>query len=276
MNFRGKWQGKTTWYMKDKGKENGGKLDHQTFIAEMKGSTLLDPVLVIEKTQYDIYFLDADTGVWHGTGLRFAANGEKILPLSRKTHNESGKSFVFQGMGGQCSVNTSGNIFGAELNFFYKRSRSGIIVMYALDSTSSRLLLDSVGIIPFRCGLGCDFPWKPPQNEVRGNIKDLLQLLQGKTCHRQWMSHTYVLDETNSGELCECPTSSIQLFSDPERVVQLFDDDLVCCIPPDIQAGSACELVFGCFHTPSYIQILTLTYDSDGKIDHYTLEKWSS
>ena len=274
-NFRGKWQAKTVWYKKDKGEERGGKLEHQTFIAEMKGATLPAPVLTIDKTQYHIYFLDADTGVWHGTGLRFTPNGEKILPLSRKSYNDAGKAFLFQGMGGQCSVDTNLNVFATELNFFHERSRSMIIAMYALDSTSGRLLLDSVGIAPFRCGLGCGFPLKPPQSEVRGNIDNFLQSLRGKMCRRQWRSYTRALDETDGGELCEFPTSSIQFFSDPERVVQLFDDDLVCSIPADIQAGGGCELVFGCFHTPDYAQIVTLTYDTNGKIERYTIEKWS-
>ena len=274
MNFRGKWQGKSMWYKKDKGKEYGGKLDHQTFIAEMKDTKLPVPTLSVDMTQYHIYFLDADTGVWRGTGLRFT-QGEKIVPLSRKAYNESGSSFLFQGVGGQCSVDTSSNTFAAELNFFYERSRSMIIVMYVFDSTSGRLLLDSVGITPFRCGLGCDFPLKTTQSEIRGSVDNLLQSLQAKTCRRQWKSYAHALDEKDGGELCVYPTSSIQLFANRERVVQLFDDDLVCSIPPDVQAGGECELVFGCFHTPNYAQIVTLTYDSNGKIEQYTQEKWT-
>ena len=274
INFRGKWQGKPTWYMKDKGEECGGKLDHQTFVAEMKATTLPAPVLIIDRSQVHIYFLDADTGVWRGKGLRFT-QGEKTIPLSRKTYNQSGTAFLFQGVGGQCSVDTSSNIFITELNFFYERSRSMIIAMYALDSTSGRLLLDSVGVTPFRCGLGCDFPLKPPQSEVRGSIDNFIQSLQGKTCRRQWRSYIRALDETDGGELCNYPTSSIELFSDPDRIVQLFDDDLVCSIPADIQAGGACKLVFGCFHTPRYAQMVTLTYDPNGKIERYTIEKWS-
>ena len=150
-----------------------------------------------------------------------------------------------------------------------------IIAMYALDSASCRLLLDSVGIAPFRCSFGCDFPLKPPQSEVRGSIDNFMQLLQGKTCRKQWRSYTRALDETDGGELCEYPTKSIQSFSDPDRVVQLFDDDLICSIPADIQAGGGCELVFGCFHTPNFAQMITLTYGSNGKIEQYILEKWS-
>ena len=154
-NFRGKWQGNTMWYIKNKGNGNGGNLDHQTFIAEMKGATLPAPAL-INKSQYQFYFLDAETGVWRGTGLRFTPEGEKVLPLSRKTYTTE-SNFNFQGVGGRCNVDTSTDNFGAELNFFYERSRSMIIIMYCLDSTGT-LLLDSVCIDPFRCGLGCRFP----------------------------------------------------------------------------------------------------------------------
>lgn len=272
-NFRGKWQARTIWYDKNKG--DVGSMDHQAFVAEMKGATLPAPVAIVDKTQYHIYFLDADTGVWDGSGLRFAPNGKKILQISKKTFNEAGKGFEFQGMGGQCSPDTSSNIFAAENNFFYERSRSMIIAMYRLDSASDRQLLTSICIAPFRCGLGCNFPSKPSQGVVRGSIGDLLQSLKEKTCRRQWRSYTRALDETDGGELCEYPTSSLRYFSDPERVVQLFDDDLVCSIPADVKAGGECELVFGCFHTPSYAQIVTLTYNTNGKIDRYTLEKWS-
>jgi hypothetical protein len=85
------------------------------------------------------------------------------------------------------------------------------------------------------------------------------------------LASSCVLNEINDGELCEYPTTSIQSFSDPERVVQLFDDDLVCSIPASIQSGVECELYFGCFHTPNYAQIVTLAYDSNGKIERYTL-----
>jgi len=273
-NFRGKWQGRTTWYQKDKGEERGGKLSHSAFIAEMNDAVLPAPVLIIDQVQYMIYFLDADSGVWHGKGLRFT-QGEKILPISRKTYNQEGKAFNFQDSGGQCSVDTSSNIFAAEVNFFYQRSQSMIVVMYALDTASGRLLLDSISITPFRCGHGCDFPLKPPQDQVRGSIDSFIRSLEGKSCRRQWRSYTRALDETDGGEVCSYPTSSIKSFSNRDRVIQLFDDDLVCSIPPDLPAGGACELVFGCFHTPSYAHMVTLTYGSNGKIDRYTAERWS-
>jgi len=271
INFCGKWQGKTTWYQKDKGKNHGEKLDHLNFIAEMKAAMLPTPVSVIQR-ECHVYFLDADNAVWHGKDSRFPQD-EVVLTYSRRSFNETGEFFCFQGSTGQCGVNTSSNIFGAEVNFFHQRSRSMIAVQYDLDPVSGQLLLESINITPFRCGIGCDFPLKPSQYQARGSIDHLLQSLQGKTCLKLWRSYTRALDET--GEMCNYPTKSIQLFSDPDRVVQLFDDDLVCSIPPDFLAGGTCELVFGCFHAPNYAQVITLTYDSNGKIEQYSLEKWS-
>jgi hypothetical protein len=191
--------------MKNKGNGNGGNMDHHTFIAEMKGSTLPAPAL-IKNSQYHIYFLDAETGVWRGTGLRFTS-GEKVLPLSRKTYTTE-SNFNFQGMGGQCNVDTNTDSFRAELNFFYERSRSMIIAMYYLDSTRDSLLLDSVCIMicPFRCGLGCAFPLKPLQSEARGSVDALLLSLQGKTCHKQWRSlSSCVLNEIMTENYASIP-----------------------------------------------------------------------
>ena len=226
------------------------------------------PTTVVDQIQYHIYFMDADTGVWHHTG-----ESETILPISRKIFNQSGMAFCFQGSGGQCSTDTSSNIFGAEVNFFYQQSRSRIEVLYSLNTSSGQLLLDSISITPFRCAHGCDVPLKPPQDQVRGSIDAFIRSLKGKRCRRQWRSYTCALDETDGGELCVYPTESIQSFSNPKNVLQLFDDDLVCSIPPEFPVGGACKLVFGCFHTPDYAQIITLTYNSCGKIQKYAVEK---
>ena len=268
-NFRGKFRGIAKWYKKDKGEGNGGKLEHEAFIAEMKASILPNPVIVSEDPQYYIYTLDADTLIWHGTEL---SKGDRIIPVYRKTYNNHGRNFCFEGLGGQCSTDTKVDLFAAEINFFYERSRSMIIPMYTLNSTTNRLLLETVVITTLRCSFGCNFPFKPPQSEVRGKVEDLIKSLKGKKCHRQTMDSAFVL---SSGEECEYPTEPIQLFFDSERVVQLFDDDIVCSLPPDIQPGKECELVCGCFHTATYAQIFMLSYNSNGTVEGYMLEKWS-
>ena len=274
INFSGNWQGKSYWFMKDKGQSGDGKLNHEVFVAEMKALRLPDPVLTVEKTQYHIYYLDGDTFIWHGTGLRFGS-GEKKLVVTRQKFNPDGKNFMFQGAAGQCSPNMQSDRFLFETNFFYERSRSMIIALYSLDSTSNKYLLDSIGIAPFRCGLGCNFPLKP-YHQNRVNAIELVQSLRNKTCRTQWMNRTCFLEETeDGGELCQYPTRATQLFFVPERIVQVFEDDLVCSVPAEVCKGGPCELVYGCFHTPSYIQIILLTYDSFGKIEKYSLEKWS-
>ena len=271
-NLRGKWQGTTKWYKKDKGEENGGKLEHEAFIAEMKASTLPNPVIFNKKPQYYIYTLDADTVITHGTGLTSTATGEKIRHLSRKTFNDNGQYFCLKGAVGECYTDSNMKFLAVEINFFYERARSMIIPMYTLNSMTNRLLLETVVISALRCGFGYNFPFKLPQSEVRGKIEDLIKSLKGKKCHRQMMDSAFVL---SSGEECEYPTKPIQLFFDSERVVQLFDDDIVCSLPPDIHPGKECELVCGCFHTATYAQIFMLSYNSNGTVEGYMLEKWS-
>ena len=274
-DFRGKWKGKTIWFKKDKGDERGGKMDHQAFIAEMNGSMLPEPDLVVKETQYHIYFLDADTGVWNGTGLAFAPNGVTRFPLTRKTFNESGRTFCFKGIGARCSLNTNEKKLGCELNFLYERSRSMIVSMYMLNEATGKLLLDSVGITTFRCAYGCNFALKPPQAEGKKNLSVYLKSLEGKSCRRQRLNNMRVFD-TSDGVVCEYPTRAVLSFSDPDRVVQLFDDDLVCSIPSEVQAGHGCEMVLGCFHTMDYAQFVTVTYNSSGTLEHFTQEKWSN
>ena len=87
------------------------------------------------------------------------------------------------------------------------------------------------------------------------------------------MSHTRALDETNGGEVQTMPTKSMLLFSDSSRLVQSFDDDLVCSIPCEIEPDKGCELVFGCRHTDDLFQAITVSY-VNGKIDRYMYERW--
>ena len=120
-NFQGQWQGTSLWYDTEGG-EHSKKLG---------GEQLPCPSLSTPGTEYHIYFLDADTGVWHGKGLRRAPGGEKKFSISRGTQNKSGTSFSFQGAAGQCNPDMMNvSTFGAEINFFYERSRSMIVASY--------------------------------------------------------------------------------------------------------------------------------------------------
>lgn len=271
-NFRGKWQGTSMWYKKSD--DGNNIMDHGAFIANLKSEELAPPSTSVPDTEYNIYFLDADTGIWHGKRLMFAPGGEKKLDLSRKTCNAVGNTFNFQGVGSQCSTDFNSSVFAAEMNFFYERSRSMIIVIYKPDLASGKFLLNSVCITPFRCGHGCAFPLKPPQSEVRRSVDTLLAGLSDRTCQMQWMSHARPLDETNGGEVQTMPTKSMLLFSDSSRLVQSFDDDLLCSIPSEVEADQGCELVFGCRHTDDHFKAVTLTYSPEGKLERFTFERW--
>ena len=109
---------------------------------------------------------------------------------------------------------------------------------------------------------------------MRRSVDTLLAGLSDKTCRMQWMSYTHALDETNGGEIQTMPTKSMLLFSDTSRLVQSFDDDLVCSIPTEIQPTEGCDLVFGCRHTDDVFKAITLTYNLEGKIERYTFEIW--
>ena len=49
-------------------------------------------------------FQNHDVGTWHGTGLHFAKDGEKVLNLTRPTYNASRASLQFPGVGAQVSL----------------------------------------------------------------------------------------------------------------------------------------------------------------------------
>ena len=100
--------------------------------------------------------------------------------------------------------------------------------------------------------------------------------LSNMTCRMQWMSHTHALDETNGGEFQKLPTRSMLAFSntDQSRLVQSFDDDLLCSIPCEISGSENFELVFGCRHTDGFFRTLTLIYTSD-RLERCIHETWT-
>lgn len=268
-NLSGKWKATTMWYER-------GDLDHSAFVTSLNGEQL-PPSLLVPNTEYHIYFFDADTGIWHGKGLKFAPGGEKKLDISRKNFNKYGKVFCCEGISGQCDIGLGSSSFGFEVNFLYEHSRSMIVVLYKPALTSTNFLLNAVCIAPFRCGNQHDtFPLKPPQNEIRRSVDALLAGLCDKTCRMQWMSHTHALDETDGGEVQAMPTKSMLLLSssDSSRLVQSFDDDLVCSIPVEVVAGQACEFVFGCRHTDKLFRSITITYDCENKLEKEIFERW--
>jgi hypothetical protein len=150
-NFEGRWCGSSQWFLRD----GQGVLD------------LEQPSRVIDDTCYAISFSDADTGVWDGSGLLFAPDGRRRLPLSQAGYNSSGQCWQFPGAGGQSSlaVDPQQSRFGHELNLFLHgpdwRSRSMLVLLWGRRDPSADTpgqgsatwQLDAVGAVPFRCSL---------------------------------------------------------------------------------------------------------------------------
>lgn len=161
-NFQGRWCGSSQWFLRN----DHGVLD------------LEQPSRVIDDTCYAIDFSDADTGVWDGSGLLFAPDGRRRLPLSRAGYNGSGQCWQFPGAGGQSSlaVDPAQSRFGHELNLFqhgpHWRSRSMLVLLWGRRDPcaespgdgSPTWQLDAVGAVPFRCSLSdAAEPPRPPR-----------------------------------------------------------------------------------------------------------------
>ena len=280
-NFCGKWQGDTSWYKRDSG-DGDDRLTVSQFAAHLNTAPSA-PTQLIKDSEYHIYMTDADNGIWHGKGLRFANGGEKKISISRaKKSDDSKKAFEFPGMGAQISPNTSGSIFAWEANFFHERSRSMIILMYKLvnsEEGSSVHELDSIGIAPFRCGLSSPkTPEKIPQKDERRTIAKLFEGVDSMQGTLLWSSHTQDLDEV--GDKIDSVTESMDFFIHPEnypdRLCDSFDDDIVCSLPFTINKDGPCKVVTGCRHSKDFLQICTVTYGVDGRVGRLQLEKYQT
>ena len=75
-SFDGDWQGVTSWYGRDS-----------------TGMNLTQGESYPAGSIYAIRFSDASTGLWHGTGLRFASEGG--VPLFRHSYNLSNNCWHF-------------------------------------------------------------------------------------------------------------------------------------------------------------------------------------
>ena len=101
---------------------------------------------------YAIRFSDANTGLWHGTGLRFASGGERKFPLYRHSYNLSNNCWHFLDTAGQSSLEMDGSVgrAGHEVNFFTSRSRSMLIALYQRQDDQT-MVLQSIAATSFRC-----------------------------------------------------------------------------------------------------------------------------
>ena len=244
-SFDGDWQGVTSWYGRD-----------STGMNLTQGES--DPAGSI----YAIRFSDASTGLWHGTGLRFASGGERKFPLFRHSYNLSNNCWHFPDTAGQSSLEMDGSAFraGHEVNFFTCRSRSMLIALYQRQDDHS-MVLQSIAATPFRCKRALI----DPVRDRPDSMHDIFQTITG------WPG---LEQELRPGQWPESspPRHSIAEFNAKSfkkyDIDGYFSDNLLCNLPECLPQG-AFDLNFGCLLSAKSFVHLIIRYD-----DKHQLVSW--
>jgi hypothetical protein len=248
-NFRGRWQGEVHWYGR-----RDGLLDLST------------PLETLAST-YAIDFSDDDTGTWHGTGLRFAPGGERLLPLSRATYNRGGGCWQFTGLGGQSSLEMgSEGRSGHEVNVFSGRCRSMLIVLYEPDAEGVPRL-ESVAATAFRCGLG---PPDPPRQRS-GSAAELLESVRG------WQGEEEELEPGRwpAADPDPVPVGPFEpaVFA-AHPLTGRFVDDQVFSVPERIEQAPF-TLHFGCRLDAGRFVHVRIEHDADRRLRRWRLRRYA-
>ncbi|CAK6691153.1 hypothetical protein VB734_06855 [Synechococcus sp. BA-124 BA4] len=244
-SFDGDWQGVTTWY----GRESAG-MDLTRGQSDPAGS------------MYAISFSDANTGLWHGTGLRFASNGERKFPLQKHNYNLSNNCWHFQDTAGQSSLEMDGSAgrAGHEINFFTSRSRSMIIALYQWQEEYG-MVLQSLAATPFRCQRAC----VDPVRDGPDSQQNLFQAIAGWPGMEQ---------ELRPGKWPENAPPKRPIAGFASRSFQKHDvngyfaDNLMCSVPGSLHQGPF-DLNFGCMLSAKSFVHLIIEYD-----EKHQLTRW--
>ncbi len=281
-NFEGRWCGESRWHLRQDGGE--GTLD------------LTAPSRVIADTCYAIRFFDDDSGEWDGSGLLFAPDGRRLLPLSRDTYNRGGQCWQFEGAGGQSSltIDPAEARWGHEINLFDGRSRSMLVLLWgrrddpgavaaphgsdaAVEDTSlgvensrgveagvsaCRLRLDAVGAVAFRCSLG-ERP--DPPRPAPDDARTLLEALRGWPGQLETLVPGDWPAEPPPPQPCE-PFAPEAFAAHP--LTAAFADGLVCSVPEWLPAGPF-RLEVGCRTAPDAFQQLSLHVNANGQLSRW-------
>lgn len=246
-NFAGRWCGDSHWFLR----HGDGDLD------------LARPSRVIENTCYAIRFFDDDHGEWDGSGLLFAPDGRRTLPLSRDTYNRGGQCWQFEGAGGQSSLELDPQQprWGHEINLFHGRSRSMLVLLWGRrDSPEGcRWRLDALGAVAFRDSLA------DPPDPARPDPGEALALLDSQ---RGWAGslETLVPHQWPADPPAPQPCAPF----DPEAfgrypLTAAFADGLVCSLPEWLPQG-AFTLQVGCRLASDRFDQLSLQVDGQGQL----------
>ena len=241
-SFDGDWQGVTSWYGRD-----------STGMNLTRGDS--DPAGSI----YAIRFSDANTGLWHGTGLRFAPGGERRFPLFRHSYNLSNNCWHFPDTAGQSSLEMDGSAgrAGHEVNFFNGRSRSMLIALYQRREDQS-MVLQSIAATPFRCKRALIDPVRPKPDSMH----DVFQAITG------WPG---IEQELRPGQGSENSTQGKSIAGFDAVSFRKYDingcflDGLLCSLPECLPEG-AFDLNFGCLLNANSFVHLIIGYDGSHQL----------
>jgi len=254
-NFEGRWCGSSDWYLRGAGPHARLDLQH--------------PSRTIEATTYAISFSDADTGLWDASGLLFAPEGQRQLPLSREGYNRGGQCWQFAGAGGQSSlrVDPAQPRFGHEINLFHGRSRSMLVLLWGRsEGATAAWRLDAVGAVPFRCSLS-------PNPEPPRPCPSAAALLEQA---RGWPGQ---LESLEPGAWPEHDPTPIPCGRfDPEAfachpLTAAFADGLVCSVPELLPSG-AFALQVGCLLSPQHFTQVSLLFDAQQQLSRWELRRF--
>ncbi len=249
-SFDGTWKGLTTWYGR-----YGAEMDLSRGTSDPAGSI------------YAIRFSDANTGVWHGTGLRFAPGGERQFPLYRHSYNLGNQCWHFPNTAGQSSLDmdASSGRAGHEVNFFTSRSRSMLVALYQREEGHS-MILDSIAATAFRC----QRTTADPVRDVTETKHQLFQTITGWPGMEQ---------ELRPGQWPEYtpPSLPIAAFAASSflkhEVNGYFADKITCSLPAHLPQGPF-DLNFGCLITPNSFVHLMIEYDQAHQLTRWVERRY--
>lgn len=251
-SFDGDWLGMTTWYDRN---ANSMDLNHGTCSPK--------------ESLYAIRFSDADTGEWHGTGLRFAPGGERRFPLDRHHYNLGHHCWHFPDTAGQSSLEVGGSTTraGHEVNFFSGRSRSMLVALYQRQG-DGRMILDSIAATPFRCQRASPDPARAQMQSVDALLscvagwRGIEQELKPGVHHGPVVS-AKAAPEFDAASFCS------------QDVNGMFADNLICSLPDEMPRGEF-NLQFGCLLNSKSFTHLMIAYDSKGRLSRWIERRYQS
>jgi len=257
LNFEGCWQGASRWYLRAE--------QHPTAPLAFD-----QPDRLIADTRYAIHFSDADTGVWDGSGLLFAPDGRRRLPLSRQGYNQGGSCWQFLGAGGQSSltVDPAAPRFGHEINHFHGRSRSMLVLLWDRQPPAAQpWRLSAVAAVPFRCSLSePPEPARPP-----ASAEHILAAVEG------WPGSEEVLHPGQWPDRDPDPRPAApfrpELFAAAGRCAALADR-LLFAVPEELPEGGF-RLETGCLLTPQLFQQISLQFNAGQRLERIERRRFS-